>query len=169
MGQDVRKWYSVNVIGQTDNEDSYRSQPKSIPTTTESVPVGISPTTIEIDRDTFMKLINNRIRMTLKPLSILLKTLLCMFIQEQGTEYDRKKSTRLHCRRERKNLTSHFPATASNKSPTLSEHRKKNFNHNDSNIILLSNDLSYQEINMILVFVSQANEIIKRHFVVPLI
>ena len=62
MGQDVRKWYSVNVIGQTDNEDSYRSQPKSIPTATESVPVGISPTTIEIDRDTFMELINNRIR-----------------------------------------------------------------------------------------------------------
>jgi hypothetical protein len=29
MGQDVRKWYSVNVIGQTDNEDNYRSQPKS--------------------------------------------------------------------------------------------------------------------------------------------
>ena len=61
-------------------------------------------------------------------------------------------------------MTSQFPATAS-ESSTLSEHRKKkNFNHNDSNIILLSNDLSYQEINMILVFVSQANEIIKRHF-----
>ncbi len=62
-------------------------------------------------------------------------------------------------------MTSHFPATASNKSPTLSEHRKKkNFNYNDSNIILLSNDLSHQEINKILVFVSQANEIIKCYF-----
>lgn len=62
-------------------------------------------------------------------------------------------------------MTSHFPATASNKSPTLSEHRKKkNFNYNDSNIILLSNDLSQQEINKILVFVSLANEIIKCYF-----
>jgi hypothetical protein len=38
------------------------ANPKVISTATESVPVGISPTTIEIDRDTFMELINNRIR-----------------------------------------------------------------------------------------------------------
>jgi hypothetical protein len=30
MGQDVRKWYSVNVIGQTDTENNYRNQHKSI-------------------------------------------------------------------------------------------------------------------------------------------
>jgi hypothetical protein len=62
LGQDVRKWYSVNVIGQTDTEDNYRSQPKSIPADTGSIPAGISPTTIEIDRNTFTELINNRIR-----------------------------------------------------------------------------------------------------------
>ena len=62
MGQDVRKWYSVNVIGQTDTEDNYRNQPKSILADTGSIPAGISPTTIEIDRNTFTELINNRIR-----------------------------------------------------------------------------------------------------------
>ena len=62
MGQDVRKWYSVNVIGQTDNEDNYRSQSKSILADTGSIPAGISPTTIEIDRNTFTELINNRLR-----------------------------------------------------------------------------------------------------------
>ena len=62
MGQDVRKWYSVNVIGQTDTEDNYLNQHKSILAETESVPVGISPTTIEIDRNTFTELINNRLR-----------------------------------------------------------------------------------------------------------
>lgn len=62
MGQDVRKWYSVNVIGQTDTEDNYRNQPKSILADTGSIPAGISPTTIEIDRNTFTELINNRLR-----------------------------------------------------------------------------------------------------------
>jgi hypothetical protein len=66
VGQDVRKWYSVNVIGQTDTEDNYRNQPKnrmiSILADTGSIPAGISPATIEIDRNTFMELINNRLR-----------------------------------------------------------------------------------------------------------
>ena len=62
MGQDVRKWYSVNVIGQTDTEDNYRNQPKSILADTGSIPAGISPTIIEIDRNTFTELINNRLR-----------------------------------------------------------------------------------------------------------
>jgi hypothetical protein len=62
MGQDVRKWYSVNVIGQTDTEDNYRNQHKSILADTGSIPAGISPTTIEIDRNTFTELINNRLR-----------------------------------------------------------------------------------------------------------
>jgi len=62
MGQDVRKWYSVNVIGQTDTENNYRNQHKSILADTGSIPAGISPTTIEIDRNTFTELINNRLR-----------------------------------------------------------------------------------------------------------
>ena len=62
MGQDVRKWYSVNVIGQTDTEDNYLNQHKSILAETGSIPAGISPTTIEIDRNTFTELINNRLR-----------------------------------------------------------------------------------------------------------
>jgi hypothetical protein len=65
MGEDVRKWYSVNVIGQTDTEDNYQSQPKnrmiSIPIDTGSNPAGLSPVTIEMDRNTFLGLISNKI------------------------------------------------------------------------------------------------------------
>ena len=66
MGEDVRKWYSINVIGQTDTENNFQSRPDnkmiSIPTDTGSVPAGLSPTAIEIDRDTFLEIISNRIR-----------------------------------------------------------------------------------------------------------
>jgi hypothetical protein len=66
MGKDVRKWYSVNVIGQTDTEDNFRNQSKnrmiSIPTDPASIPAGLSPITIEVDRDTFLGLISNKIR-----------------------------------------------------------------------------------------------------------
>jgi hypothetical protein len=62
-------------------------------------------------------------------------------------------------------MTSRFSVTASNKPPTLSERiKKKNLNYNNSNIVYFSNELSEQEINKILGFVDQANDIIKRHF-----
>jgi hypothetical protein len=66
MSEDVRKWYRVNVIGQTDTENNYQSQPKnrmiSIPADTGLVPASLSPTIIEIDRNTFLELISNKIR-----------------------------------------------------------------------------------------------------------
>jgi hypothetical protein len=62
-------------------------------------------------------------------------------------------------------MTNHFPAIRSNKSLTLSQRMKKRYlNIRDSNISFLSNDLSEKEINKIMLFVDQANEIIKRYF-----
>jgi hypothetical protein len=62
QGKDVRKWYSINVIGQTGTENSpIKRETVSIPTSTESKS-GISKTTIEIDRNVFIDLINDRIR-----------------------------------------------------------------------------------------------------------
>jgi hypothetical protein len=62
-GQDLRKWYSVNVVGQDKTENSHQS----LSTTTLTVPITIgtestvTPATINIDRDVFLELINNRI------------------------------------------------------------------------------------------------------------
>jgi hypothetical protein len=42
--------------------------------------------------------------------------------------------------------------------------KKKYLDHSDNNISFLSNDLSEKEINKIMLFVDQANEIIKRYF-----
>jgi hypothetical protein len=62
-GQDLRKWYSVNINEQNVTESSHQS----LSTTTLAVPITIgtestaTPTTINIDRDLFLELINNRI------------------------------------------------------------------------------------------------------------
>ena len=62
QGKDVRKWYSVNIIGQTATENSpAKGEMISVPTNTESKS-GMSKTTIEIDSNTFIDLINDRIR-----------------------------------------------------------------------------------------------------------
>lgn len=63
-GQDLRKWYSVNVVGQDKTENSYDSS--STKTLTVPITIGTEstvtpPTTINIDRDVFLELINNRI------------------------------------------------------------------------------------------------------------
>jgi hypothetical protein len=63
-GQVTRKWDSVTVVGQANAENNYQSPTEktlAIPTDIKSTPAGISPTTIEIDRNTFMELISNRI------------------------------------------------------------------------------------------------------------
>jgi hypothetical protein len=57
QGKDMRKWYSVNVIGEAASE---KGETLSIPTSTESKS-GLSKTTIEIDRNVFIDLINDRI------------------------------------------------------------------------------------------------------------
>jgi hypothetical protein len=62
-GEDIRKWDSVAVIGQSSKErDSGNLNKETMALTleTESTP-GISSPTIEIDRDTFVELINKRI------------------------------------------------------------------------------------------------------------
>jgi hypothetical protein len=60
-------------------------------------------------------------------------------------------------------MANYFHATRSNKPLTLSQHMKKKYlDHSDNNISFLSNDLSEKEINKIMLFVDQANEIIKR-------
>ena len=62
-GDDMRKWYSVNVIGQDDNESYYQGSSETtvaVPIDTEG-PSGKSLTNIEIDRDVFIELINDRI------------------------------------------------------------------------------------------------------------
>lgn len=62
QGKDVRKWYSVNIIGQTATENSpAKGEMISIPTNTESK-LGMSKTIIEIDSNIFIELINDRIR-----------------------------------------------------------------------------------------------------------
>ncbi len=51
-------------VGQANAENNYQSPTEktlAIPTDIKSTPAGISPTTIEIDRNTFMELISNRI------------------------------------------------------------------------------------------------------------
>lgn len=58
VGEDVRKWYSVNVIGQT---GPAKGEMISMPTNTESK-LGMSKTIIEIDSNVFIDLINDRIR-----------------------------------------------------------------------------------------------------------
>lgn len=57
QGKDMRKWYSVNAIGEAASE---KGETVSIPTNTESKS-DLSKTTIEIDRNVFMDLINDRI------------------------------------------------------------------------------------------------------------
>lgn len=56
---DLRKWYSLNVVGQTGTE-RIKSDMISIPIDTELTPER-SATVIQIDRDTFVDLINERI------------------------------------------------------------------------------------------------------------
>lgn len=65
QGEDMRKWYSINIIGQADTENNDRSSSErertlAVPTDIESTS-GISSTTFEIDRNAFIKLINDRI------------------------------------------------------------------------------------------------------------
>jgi hypothetical protein len=59
QGEDLRKWYSVNVVGQS-GTDRTKSNMISIPIDTESTSEG-SATIIQIDRDAFVDLINDRI------------------------------------------------------------------------------------------------------------
>ncbi len=59
QGEDLRKWYSVNVVGQT-GTDRTKSNMISIPIDTESTSEG-SATIIQIDRDVVVDLINDRI------------------------------------------------------------------------------------------------------------
>jgi hypothetical protein len=59
QGGDLRKWYSVNVVGQM-GTDRTKGDVISIPIDTESTPEG-SATAIQIDRDAFVDLINDRI------------------------------------------------------------------------------------------------------------
>jgi hypothetical protein len=65
-GQDMRKWDTVTVVGQAGGggENNYQNPTKetlAVPIDVESAPAGVSSTTIEIDRNTFMELISNRI------------------------------------------------------------------------------------------------------------
>ena len=62
-GEDIRKWDSVAVIGQSGNERGIGSLAKetlTLPIEVGSTP-GISSPTIEIDRNTLVELINKRI------------------------------------------------------------------------------------------------------------
>lgn len=59
QGEDLRKWYSINVVGQTGTDLTKRDM-ISIPINTESTSKG-SATIIQIDRDVFVDLINDRI------------------------------------------------------------------------------------------------------------
>jgi hypothetical protein len=59
QGGDLRKWDSVNVVGQT-GTDRTKSDMISIPIDTESSSKGLT-TIIQIDRDAFVDLINDRI------------------------------------------------------------------------------------------------------------
>jgi hypothetical protein len=59
QGGDLRKWNSVNVVGQTGTDQTKRDM-ISIPIDTESSSEG-STTIIQIDRDAFVNLINDRI------------------------------------------------------------------------------------------------------------
>ena len=62
QGKNEKKWYSINVIGQTGTETrSANGETISIPTNTESKS-GLSRITIEIDRNVFLALINDRLR-----------------------------------------------------------------------------------------------------------
>jgi hypothetical protein len=62
-GKDLRKWYSINLIGQDKTENSYQSSS----TTALAVPITMEtesttkPAIINIDRNVFVELINNRI------------------------------------------------------------------------------------------------------------
>ena len=65
----------------------------------------------------------------------------------------------------KKSMTSYFHAPQSNKPLTLSQRIKKKYlSHSDNNISFLSDDLSEKEIIKIMLFVDQANKIIKRYF-----
>lgn len=63
-GQDLRKWYSVNVIGQEETENNNDS---SSTTTSLAIPASgqsrstANPTIINIDRNVFIEIVNNRI------------------------------------------------------------------------------------------------------------
>lgn len=62
-GEDIRKWDSVMVVGQSDSERDSESVDKetlTLPIEIGSTP-GISSPTIEIDRNTLVELINQRI------------------------------------------------------------------------------------------------------------
>jgi hypothetical protein len=64
QGEDLKRWYSVKVIGQEETENSYESSP---PTTTLAIPASVQTgstaisTTINIDRNVFIELVNSRI------------------------------------------------------------------------------------------------------------
>ncbi len=62
-GEDIRKWDSVAILGQSGSErdsGSLDDEPLTLALEAGSTP-GISSPTIEIDRDTFVELINKRI------------------------------------------------------------------------------------------------------------
>ena len=62
-GQDIRKWDSVAIIGQSANEiesESLALQASTVPIEIKSTP-GLSSSTIEIDRNFLVELINERI------------------------------------------------------------------------------------------------------------
>jgi hypothetical protein len=62
-GKDLRKWYSINLIGQDKTENSYQSSSitaLAVPITMETEST-MKPAIINIDRNVFVELINNRI------------------------------------------------------------------------------------------------------------
>lgn len=58
-GEDLRKWYSVNVIGQEETEN-LSTKMLAMPATIQTRSTA-TPTTINIDRNVFMEIVNNRI------------------------------------------------------------------------------------------------------------
>jgi hypothetical protein len=95
MGGDLRKWYSVNVVGQTDTENNDQSRLKnkmiSIPSAdTGSVPAGLSPTIIKIDRNTFLELISDKIRNDSAAIKDSIEdSIMHVYSKHDGTEYNR--------------------------------------------------------------------------------
>ena len=63
QGKDLRKWYSINIVGQDKTENSYQSSSATalaVPITIETEST-TKPAIINIDRNVFVQLINNRI------------------------------------------------------------------------------------------------------------
>lgn len=59
LGEDLRKWYSVNVIGKEETENS-STKTLAIPASIQTRSTA-TPTSINIDRNIFIDLVNNRI------------------------------------------------------------------------------------------------------------